>query len=67
MRYYSNKFNWFKENGHLPNAVNLVRQSTFLRLDFENLKLEDTSAYKCNVTDDPSLPDKMFQLMVFGK
>lgn len=67
MRYYSEKFNWFKENGDLPNAVNFFRHSTFLRLDFINLKLEDTGVYKCNVTDDPSLQDKRFQLIVFCK
>ena len=67
MRYYSKKFNWFKENGHLPNAVNFVRHSTFLRLDFEDLKLEDTGVYKCNVTDDPILQDKRFELIVLGK
>ena len=67
MRYYSRKFNWFKENGSLPKTVNVVRHSTFLRLDFENLKVEDSGVYKCNVTDDPILQDKWFHLIVFGK
>ena len=67
MRYYSKKFNWFKENGGLPNGINFIRDATFLRLDFENLKVEDTGVYKCNVTDDPSLQDRRFHLIVFGK
>ena len=67
MRYYSRNFNWFKENGILPNTTNIVRQSTFLRLDFPNLKVEDTGIYKCNVTDDPNLEYKRFQMIVFGK
>ena len=66
MRYYSKNFNWFKENGILPNTTNVIRHSTFLRLDIANLKVEDTGIYKCNVTDDPSIYYKSFQLIVFG-
>ena len=66
MRYYSRNFNWFKENGILPNTTNVVRHSTFLRLDIANLKVDDTGIYKCNVTDDPSVHYKSFQLIVFG-
>ena len=67
MRYYSRNFNWFKENDILPNTTNIVRHSTFLRLDFPTLKVEDTGIYKCNVTDDPDLEYKRFQMIVFGK
>lgn len=67
MRYYSRNFNWFKENDILPNTTNIVRHSTFLRLDFPSLKVEDTGIYKCNVTDDPNLEYKRFQMIVFGK
>ena len=66
MRYYSNNFNWFKEDGVLPNTANVVRHSTFLRLDISSLKVEDTGVYKCNVTDDQSIQEKHFQLIVFG-
>ena len=66
MRYYSRDFDWFKENGILPNTTNVVRHSTFLRLDFASLKVEETGIYKCNVSDDPSLGFKRFQLVVFG-
>ena len=66
MRYYSRNFNWFKENGILPNTANVARHSTFNGLDFASLKVEDTGLYKCNVTDDPSLGFKRFQLIVFG-
>ena len=66
MRYYSRNFNWFKENGILPNTTTFVRHSTFLRLNIASLKVEDTGTYKCNVTNDQSLEDKRFQLVVFG-
>ena len=66
-RYYSRKFNWFKENSYLPNTTNVVRQSNFLRLNFTSLKLEDAGQYKCNVTDDKNMQGKSFQLIVFGK
>ena len=67
MKYYSRNFNWFKENGILPNTTNFVRYSTFLRLDFPSLNVEDSGIYKCNVTDDPNLQYKHFQMIVFGK
>ena len=67
MRYYSRNFDWFKENGVLPNTSTLVRHSTFLRLDFANLQVEDTGTYKCNVTDETNIKEKCFQLTVFGK
>ena len=66
MRYYSRNFNWFKENGILPNTTTVVRHPTFLKLNMASLKLEDTGIYKCNVTDDQSLQEKSFQLIVFG-
>ena len=66
MRYYSRNFNWYKENGILPSTTNVIRHSTFLRLDIANLKVEDTGIYKCNVTDDPRVHYKSFQLIVFG-
>ena len=67
MRYYSSNFHWFKENGILPNTTSIVRYSTFLRLDFSSLKVNDTGIYKCNVTDDTNLREKRFQLIVFGE
>ena len=67
MRYYSRNFNWFKENGVLPNTTNIIRHSTFLRLDIASLKVEYSGIYKCNVTDDPNLEYKHFQMIVFGK
>ena len=66
-RYYSSKFNWFKENSVLPNTTKVVRHSNFLRLDFTSLKHEDAGQYKCNVTDDKNIQGKSFQLIVFGK
>ena len=66
MRYYSKNFNWFKENGILPNTTHVIRHSTFLRLDIKNIKVEDTGTYKCNVTDDPGVYYKSFQLIVIG-
>ena len=66
MSYYSRNFNWFKENEILPSTTKFVRHSTFLRLDFASLKVEDTGMYKCNVTDGLSLAYKRFQLIVFG-
>ena len=66
-RYYSSKFNWFKENGVLPNTSNIVRHSTYLRLDFSSLKIEDNGVYKCNINGDGHLQEKNFKLTVFGK
>ena len=66
MRYYSSNFNWFKENRGLPNTTDLVRHSTFLRLNFESLKLKDSGKYNCNITDDETIQGKSFQLTVFG-
>ena len=67
MRYYSSMFNWFKDNGILPNTTAVTRYSTFLRFDFTNLKLEDTGVYKCNNTDDENIQEKILHLTVFGK
>ena len=67
MKYYSSKFYWFKENGILPKTANIVRHQNFIRLDFSNLKIEETGLYKCNITDDTNLQEKRFQLIVFGK
>ena len=67
MRYYSSNFNWFKENSRLPNTADLVRHSTFLRLNFGSLKLEDSGKYNCNITDDGTIQGKSFQLTVFGR
>ena len=66
MRYSSRTFNWFKENGILPNTTTVVRHQTFLRLDISNLKVEDTGVYTCNVSEDPSIQHKSFGLIVFG-
>ena len=66
MIYYSRNFNWFKENGILPNTTTVIRHPTFLRLDIGSLKVEDSGIYKCNVTEDPSIQDKHFNLIVFG-
>ena len=66
MIYYSRNFNWFKENGVLPNTTTVIRHPTFLRLDIGNLKVEDSGIYKCNVTEDLSIQDKRFNLIVFG-
>ena len=67
MKYYSSKFCWFKENDILSNTTNIFRHSNFIRLDFSNLKEEETGVYKCNITDDKNLQKKPFQLMVFGR
>ena len=67
MRYYSSNFHWFKENGSLPNTTTTVRYSTFLRLDFSGLKVNDTGICICNLTDNKNLQEKRFQLIVFGK
>ena len=67
MRYYSKNFNWFKENGILPNTTTVIKHPTFLRLDFSTLKVEDTGIYKCNITDVTNLQETSFQLIVFGK
>ena len=66
MIYYSRNFNWFKENGILPNTTTVIRHPTLLRLDIGSLKVEDSGIYKCNVTEDPSIQDKRFNLIVFG-
>ena len=66
MIYYSRNFNWFKENGVLPNTTTVIRHPTFLRLDIGSLKVEDSGIYKCNVTEDLSIQDKRFNLIVFG-
>ena len=66
MTYYSRNFNWFKENGILPNTTTVIRHPTFLRLDIGSLKVEDSGIYKCNVTEDLSIQDKRFNLTVFG-
>ena len=66
MTYYSRNFNWFKENGVLPNTTTVIRHPTFLRLDIGSLKVEDSGIYKCNVTEDLSIQDKRFNLTVFG-
>ena len=68
-KYYLSKFNWFKDIGlsFLPNTINVVRHSSFLRLGFRSLKLEDAGQYKCNVTDDKNIHGKSFQLIVFGE
>lgn len=66
MTYYSRNFNWFKENGVLPNTTTVIRHPTFLRLDIGSLKVEDSGIYKCNVTEDLSIQDKHFNLTVFG-
>ena len=67
MRYYSSNFNWFKGNSGLPSTADLVRHSTFLRLNFGSLKLEDSGKYNCNITDDETIQGKSFQLTVFGR
>ena len=67
MKYYSSKFYWFRENGILPNTTNIFRHPNFIRLDFPNLKVEETGVYKCKITDDTNLQEKRFQLIVFGK
>ena len=60
----SRKFSWFKHNNVLPNTTGIVRNSTFLRLNFPSLKEEDSGMYKCNITDDKNILDKSFQLIV---
>ena len=67
MRYYSKNFNWFKENGILPNTTTVIKHPTFLRLNFAALKVEDTGIYKCNTTDVTNLEETSFKLIVFGK
>ena len=67
MKYHSDNFHWFKQNGVLSNTSNVVRHSTFLRLDFAGLNEQDTGIYKCNITDDTNIQEKRFQLIVFGK
>lgn len=67
MRSYSNKFNWFKDNSVLPNTSGIVKQATFIRLEFASLKVEDSGVYKCNITDNDTIQEKTFHLIVFGK
>ena len=63
----SRKFSWFKHNNVLPNTTDIVRHSTFLKLEFPSLKEEHSGKYKCNITDDENIREKSFQLIVFGK
>ena len=67
MRSYSSKFNWFKNNNVLPNGTNVVIRSTFLKLDFTSLRVQDTGICKSNIADGKSIEEKSFQLIVFGK
>ena len=67
MRSYSSKFNWFKNNNVLPNGTNVIIRSTFLKLDFTSLRVEDTGICKGNITDGKNIEEKSFQLIVFGK
>ena len=67
MRSYSNKFNRFKGNSVLSNTTGVVRRSTFIKLEFVSLKVEDSDVYKCNITDDVTIQEKRFHLIVFGK
>lgn len=67
MRSYSNKFNRFKGNSVLSNTTGVVRRSTFIKLEFVSLKVEDSDVYKCNITDDDTIQEKRFHLIVFGK
>ena len=67
MRSYSNKFNKFKGNSVLSNTTGVVRRSTFIKLEFVSLKVEDSDVYKCNITDDDTIQEKRFHLIVFGK
>lgn len=67
MRSYSNKFNRFKGNSVLSNTTGVVRRSTFIKLEFVSLKVEDSDVYKCNITDDDTNQEKRFHLIVFGK
>ena len=62
----SRKFSWFKHNNVLPNTTDIVRHSTFLKLEFPSLKEEHSGKYKCNITDDENIREKSFQLIVFG-
>ena len=67
MRSYSHKFNRFKGNSVLSNTTGVVRRSTFIKLEFVSLKVEDSDVYKCNITDDDTIQEKRFHLIVFGK
>lgn len=60
----SRKFSWSKHNNVLPNTTGIVRNSTFLRLNFPSLKEEESGMYKCNIMDDKNIWDKSFQLIV---
>ena len=63
MNYYSRNLNWFNEDCFLPNMTKFIGYSTFFRLDFASLKVEDVGIYKCYVTDNPSEEYKCFQLI----
>ena len=67
MQYYSRRFNWFKDSRILTDKTLVIRHSTFVRLNFVSLKLGDSGMYKCNITDDPKVPERHFHLIVFGK
>ena len=67
MRSYSSKFNWFKNNNVLPNGTNVIIRSTFLKLNFTSLRVEDTGICKGNITDGKNIEEKSFQLIVLGK
>lgn len=66
-RYFRNKLNWFKDSGVLPNMTRVIRQPSSLRLEFVSLKLKDSDIYTCNITDDPNIRERQFELIVFGK
>ena len=67
MQYYSRRFNWFKDSKILTDMTLVIRHSAFVRLNFVSLKLDDSGMYKCNITDDPKVPERRFHLIVFGK
>ena len=60
MRSYSSKFNWFKNNNVLPNGTNVVIRSTFLKLDFTSLRVQDTGICKGNIADGKSIEERVF-------
>ena len=67
MQYHSRRFNWFKDSKILTDMTLVIRHSAFVRLNFVSLKLDDSGMYKCNITDDPKVPERRFHLIVFGK
>ena len=67
MQYYSRRFNWFKDSTIFTDMTLVIRHSTFVRLNFVSLKLDDSGMYKCNITDNPNVPERRFHLIVFGK